>query len=557
MTALEYALNANLRQTDSGFILDVGAHSTYVSVDKLAGLLDQFTRVLSGLILQPELPISHYFDFSPCTASANHSEGDLGANHGRTHEVSESLFGDIKNIISTTFNVPVAGITPTTPLVALGLDSIGAIQFAARCRDIGIELKASDIIQCQVVKDIAEQALARSLDQGNLAQLVEQIPSHEIREIKAKFGSTAEGIQSILPLAPNHKYMVGAWQAEKGARFAGSWVYKLRDMKVLDDLRAAWKVFVERHRMLRATFATATPISEPRLVIFSPEYYDYWAEVECKCIDEYVIRGKLLELATAPITTRVPMTRGVLMYSDNDAYFIIRLHHVSYDAWSYHILMDDLSRLCTNMPLVASNDLLSFLGATRADQERLEKQREYWQSALPPGCLPSWFPSISPIPRADPPKWTVVTLPTVISHASLRENRARELGIPLPMVLLACWAKIQAEYSSSESAVFGLWQAGRIGIVDGCERLALSCVNVLPVASPNARHLDGLEVAKQMQADLRVRSGLLEHTDLIKIHQWVNMEGRPLTNVYINFIKVAPPVPNEMVFWDFVDVCAI
>ena len=54
-----------------------------------------------------------------------------------------------------------------------------------------------------------------------------------------------------------------------------------------------------------------------------------------------------------------------------------------------------------------------------------------------------------------------------------------------------------------------------------------------------------LQVALRIQDDLRRRSPVIEQTDLEKVDEWVGGGGKPLCNVYINVIKVAPEVGGE------------
>lgn len=118
------------------------------------------------------------------------------------------------------------------------------------------------------------------------------------------------------------------------------------------------------------------------------------------------------------------------------------------------------------------------------------------------------------------------------------QARAAEQNLPLHMVLLACWAKIQAWRSrgGSQDVSFGLLHNGR-GL-DGVEDIAAPCINVLPVYVRDALDNNAFVVAEAIQADLKLRSAVVEQSRLQDVGVWVGTPGKPLFNYYINMLRV-------------------
>ena len=67
-------------------------------------------------------------------------------------------------------------------------------------------------------------------------------------------------------------------------------------------------------------------------------------------------------------------------------------------------------------------------------------------------------------------------------------------------------------------------------------------MNVLPLYVGKSGEKTVLDLAHQIQDDLRARTPAVEQTDLVKLDEWVRGEGKALHNVYVNIVKVAPDV---------------
>ncbi|KAG8734468.1 Non-ribosomal peptide synthetase [Ceratobasidium sp. 423] len=113
-----------------------------------------------------------------------------------------------------------------------------------------------------------------------------------------------------------------------------------------------------------------------------------------------------------------------------------------------------------------------------------------------------------------------------------------EWGLPLHMVLLACWARVQARRSGNgdQGVVFGLLHNGR-GL-DGTDDIAAPCINVLPVYIRNPLREDASTVAKSLHTDLKSRSAVVQQSRLQDIGTWVGTSGKPLFHYFVNMLKV-------------------
>ncbi|CAE6433958.1 unnamed protein product [Rhizoctonia solani] len=113
-----------------------------------------------------------------------------------------------------------------------------------------------------------------------------------------------------------------------------------------------------------------------------------------------------------------------------------------------------------------------------------------------------------------------------------------EGGLPLHMVLLACWARVQARHSNNGElgVVFGLLHNGR-GL-DGTDDVAAPSINILPVYIRNPLRQDVPAVARSLHADLKLRSPVIQQSRLQDIGVWVGASGKPLFRYFVNMLKV-------------------
>ncbi|KAH7340224.1 hypothetical protein B0J17DRAFT_595170 [Rhizoctonia solani] len=138
----------------------------------------------------------------------------------------------------------------------------------------------------------------------------------------------------------------------------------------------------------------------------------------------------------------------------------------------------------------------------------------------------------TPVPR------TCCVFRDLVFGFSALNKLSMEWGLPLHMVLLACWARAQAKRSGNgeQGVVFGLLHSGR-GL-DGTDNIAAPCINVLPVYVRSPLQEDISIVAKSLHKDLKSRSAVVQQSRLHDIGAWIGASGKPLFHYFVNMLKV-------------------
>lgn len=546
----QYPLNIEVHQKSSGLCIRAACRSNLMGEIELAALLDRFEALLLHMILHPDAPA---LEDVPELRDARTAPDDRvkqtisgDADHALAIDSHAGII--IQSLLSSITNIPSERIKSSTPLPSLGIDSITAIQIVAKGKKAGFRLTATDVVGSRTVGDLIrkiEQCAPAEAEPNEWLTDIE-VPDTERGNIVKQFSGRQRTIENVTIVSPGMKWLIGAWQRSEGCRFQHAFAYRLPvDIDVV-KMKAAWKSLVARHGILRSTFACAKGKTEPRLVTFAPGFEDEtWSEEllgDETCVQSTVV-AQMKHFVSSPFPTDTPVTTASLLLSSQSSWFVLHLHHFQYDAWSLQLLIDDLSALYKGAPPIASSDLSAFLRSVSPTPAHLSQQKEYWQGSFPAAFKPKMFPVIVKPSQDDltTHKRVVHTSPTAFPCASACEARARSLCVSLSALLLACWAKVQAEYTgSSDSATFGLWQAGRTGSLDEIAQLAIPCMNVMPIHVQSLNEGGVIEVARRIQEDLQRRTAMIEQSDLEAVEEWVCGEGKPLCNVYVNLVKVAP-----------------
>lgn len=468
-------------------------------------------------------------------------------------DTNDEDFIKLRDILVAATKVSQDLVKPGTHLISLGVDSITAIQIAGKYRRLGVRLRAEDILRSRTVSDVlrkieSSQSALTTVDQPTPteANTSVSILASETSAIRARFGDETQAmIDGITIVSPGIKWLIGAWQRSDRTRFQHTFAYLLPSDVDVEKLRTAWISLLQRHAILRSTIATAPGSDEPRLVVFKPDsglLASMWEEIMLQdaVSGKNEIEAFMKERVSSPPDLKTPVTRATLINVQESKYVVLYMNHFQYDAWSLQLLADDLNKLYASQAPSSSSALIPWLNATSPNDATLAEQKAYWDSTLPSSVRPSYFPALNE-PASETTR-LVYTNPSAIVNALKVQERARSEGLSPNAIFLAAWSKLQSEFSSSADSIFGLWHSGRSATFNQIERLALPCMNVLPLYVSKSGDKSVRELAHQIQDDLRARTPAVEQTDLVKLDEWVRGEGKALCNVYVNIVKVAPDV---------------
>ncbi|MEU6019825.1 amino acid adenylation domain-containing protein [Micromonospora sp. NPDC047134] len=410
--------------------------------------------------------------------------GEVSASRSARHQHSdvEELARLLRRLLAEPLHRPGDQIADDDSFLALGLDSLAAVDLVKRLEDeLGRQLPVTLFFEYTTVATLAA-ALAEP-DPGR-PPAHPAAPSPEVASPAAGEGSPAGSLADGEPFALTA--VQRAWFVNEklhpsmaGYAFVRQTVTGPLEARLLDR---ALTGLVARHPMLRVRFLA--DVTAPRQVIVPPA-------AAAISLDVRPLTGELTaleeQLCNTPVDlTRQPPLRAVLAQERSDrSHLILVLHHAAADGFSLHLLSEqlwaDYGQLVTGRTPTMPPAIGSFAAFAAALTPPRKTDLAYWRR------------------RFDDPGWTLrlpydgdpggLPAPPCVTHtdeldpalvARLRE-RAADAGVSLFHLLLAGYLRCLARWSGQRRVPVNVARAGRDARMSGIERLVGPFADTLPL----------------------------------------------------------------------------
>jgi amino acid adenylation domain-containing protein len=285
-------------------------------------------------------------------------------------------------------------------------------------------------------------------------------------------------------------------------------------------LQAGLNRIVERHEVLRTVFVPheggVVQVVLPRKGDFDLVTHDLRGRADAQ---SELQRAAACEASEPFDLQHGPLCRGRLVrLAEEEHVLLLTMHHIVSDGWSMAVLLSELSKLYDAFRRGAADPLLP-LPIQYADyamwqreglsDERLRRQRDYWQRTLQAAPTLSGLPTDHPRPAVQ--NYRGAELIVVVNSALTRRLRAlgKHHGTTLFMTLMAGWAATLSRLSAQSDLVIGMPTANR-SLSDSEDLIGLF-VNTLalridltgsPTVSELLRRVKGQMLAAQSNADI-------------------------------------------------------
>ncbi|HZO23945.1 MAG TPA: AMP-binding protein, partial [Steroidobacteraceae bacterium] len=407
----------------------------------------------------------------------------------------------IAEVVAQHLNIEQLGVQDD--LLALGMDSLRALQIVSAVRKYGYNLRIDDVFEHRTVEALAalcartgsrEGAAAVTPDAGAVAEAAGVAGAAGAAvgfDLAALPISLTEGIEAAYPLSSTQAGMV--FHAERDTESPLYQVidsFKLRGPFEEAAFRRVLSFVTRKHPALRTSFELARFELPMQLV-------HRHVEIPLEVID---LRGepaaarneRFDSWLAAETTRRFDITRPPLLrytvHLFEDGVFQVTLtqHHAILDGWSLNSLVREL--LTTYADVFSGRQLPqpstprpAFCDFIQHEREALAsaEQREFWRrklADLQASAIPRWPEHTAAHKIAA--EATHVVIPLSVSSALF--DTARQAGVPIKSVLLAAHLRVVMYLSGRTDVVTGLLVNGRLEGGDGDRALGLF-VNSVPL----------------------------------------------------------------------------
>lgn len=426
----------------------------------------------------------------------------------------EAMSKTLRELWSPLLDMPVGKIYDDDSFLALGGDSVLAMELAKATRDVGLSLTVSDIFGSPVFSDMV-YCLARaeekkqsmldasdaSSDTTNVDEEIDQVKYFSLLQtanvedflqnyVCPRIGTFRGGIIDAFPVTDFQALAI------TGTLVESRWMlnyFTLDGEGNLDlgRLRKAANKLVENFDILRTVFVpcgnrflqVVLRTLPPQVQVFDTDkdLEDFTTELRT---NTQALFPRLGEPYTQFTVVRKTGTRQHRI--------ILRLSHAQYDGICFPTILDSLRAAYEGKDLLRTPRFANYVQEACGPVNR-SNNRAYWKGLLEKSSMTEVIPRQAP--NYDSPNVKTTTLKQTIRLPTLTSRNITEATI-----LKAAWALTLAQLSGSSDVVFGNLISGRNVPLDGVESIVGPCLNIIPVRITLAPKITALELLRKVQS---------------------------------------------------------
>ncbi|RUL69472.1 non-ribosomal peptide synthetase [Dyella choica] len=392
--------------------------------------------------------------------------------------------------------------------LALGGDSITAIELASRAKQEGLPLTVQQVFQYGNVAELAVAAASAPRAASASTQPLIELSARQ----QAALDLEPHAVAEALPLSPLQKGLLfhALFDTQADDPYLVQMLAGLGGALDESLLRRCAHTLLERHAALRAGFVyqdVEDPLQViPRDITLPWRFVDLSDDPETgseERLEHFLELDRLERFHPA----QPPLLRFQLIRLEPARHCLLfTAHHILFDGWSAQILLRELLELyraggaAGALPAAPSyRDYLHFI-----QHRDLSAARQAWQRELAGLEAPTHLARTKP---GHPIGSACDTVVRSLDEVALQRITAfaRSHALTLNTLMQAAWALVLHKWSGRNDVVFGIAVSGRPADVEGVERMVGLLIHTLPLRlrlDPGQRVVDVLKALQARQAEL-------------------------------------------------------
>jgi amino acid adenylation domain-containing protein len=361
------------------------------------------------------------------------------------------------DVLRTIAQVPPDALQSSQTLIALGLDSLTAIEVQYKLENtLGVQVSPASFLDDLSISQLADEIYQQLSFIDANPPVEEDIPAHTLETFfPLSYGQRALWFLQKLEAQNTANTLISAMSIHGNIN--------------LDALRKSFQILGERHPALRTIFVEREGV--PYQYIQPQAQFSF--EIENGVTwDDRALQERIREEAQKPFNLEQgPLFRvHLFLRSSTEAVFLFAIHHLITDFWSLAILLQELHDLYqaekTQKPFSLAPVESQYADFVHSQKYLLESEQgqqiqRYWHQQLA-GELP-----VLNLP-CDYPRPTIQTYHGCMYPFFLQKELTQQLkhvakahGLTLYMLLLACWQILLHRYTGQDEILVGSPLAGR------------------------------------------------------------------------------------------------
>jgi amino acid adenylation domain-containing protein len=376
----------------------------------------------------------------------------------------------LRDLLAGFTDIPVEKIGRDVSVFRLGLDSISTVQVAARLRELGHRVMASDILENPTISqlDIFIRSNRVKVDQVVAPYDFASFDTKHRSAVCLKYQLRSSQVEAIRPCTPVQEGMLAQSLHSSGSEYINSIWLELSPDVSISNLKTAWTTVTRGHEILRTGFANIEgPEHSFAMITHSNDNFSLpWADNED---DDPPPTGLLDRLSESPWS--IVVRRG-----DHTSVLQFTAHHALYDAQSLQIILSDVAKSYKSNTL-SIPVFEPLLGAILAAGEDIELNKEFWQREENK-IIVNRFPELTPLQILGS-RNLVLEIQSSAFTSDL-EGACQTCGVTMQAAGQTAWARLLAAYTGETSTTFGMTLSGR-SVHEDANRIAFPSIVTLPV----------------------------------------------------------------------------
>ncbi|PYH31622.1 nonribosomal peptide synthase [Aspergillus neoniger CBS 115656] len=490
---------------------------------------------------------------------------------GRSLEAEDHVLGlsrleqEVQLAWAEALSLSAAEVGLQQPFVALGGDSIKALDAVARCRARQIKISMVHTLSCEGVREAASLAEVQETPAQQVAEMAVDYSNLWTRLSDDydldKLGVTQlEEVEDVFPCTTMQEGMFLGQIRRPGAyhmRFFHRVQLKGGCLPTVERIQQAWASLVERHPSLRTVFVDDL---SPEAIYHSIVLRSVPMELRMREVPRDLRAEAALAMFTeelVPFRANAPLHRMLLLTCRGRVpYFMLEISHVIMDGYALSVFRREFIRACSSSaPLPRGPDYRMFANYHRTRQT--DDSARYWTNYLA-DCVPCHIPTHAVSAPSDaPPEWprTLQRRDFGFENSAAFLQRCKERQVTLACAIRAAWALVLRAYTQSEDVCFGYVSSGRNVPVPEVETIFGLCLSMQVCRARLSEASTIASLARKIQEDYAA-SLPFQHYPLAEAQRGLKQtHGQGLFNTAISMEWVPPSVEDEDALLDLEEIC--
>jgi amino acid adenylation domain-containing protein len=423
---------------------------------------------------------------------------------------------DVAKALAHILELEVEQIRPTTSFFNLGLDSVSAIRFCHRLRQLEIAdftvaevLKNSTITRLGAVHMSQAASPKSNANSPNKSQDV--FTEEQKSTIVTKMISHGFEVEKIAPCTPLQEAMLSS-SAPTGAAYNNTMVFDIKGD--IDRLQACWRLAQSRHEILRTSFVQSDHSSFAYAQVALKDAELQWGQIDTLQDVESRMNTILRDL----LDSYQPPWHLAICSEQLSAKLIFSCHHALYDGIAITNLLQEIQQAYLGHrlpPVIPYDRYLRHM----VSQDVVEADT-FWSNRFA-NFEPTYFPDLTGKTHLGPGE-ARSTKQDLRVPLSIVRGVSQRASVSVLSLIQAAWVKLLHYYTGEPDVCFGNVVSGRSLPEEGLDRLVAPCFNTIPIRAtfdfsrPNSALVQDLHnfnvdsFAYQLTALRRIQNKVLE-----------------------------------------------